>query len=78
MKQTGFENGNIVPIGTFALKSGWPQMPSEDRRRDERVHPILVTGLADSAMQSYLEAAYLERLRKRRDRAARLSALTSE
>ena len=33
-------------------------------------------GMAGSAMKTYLEAAYVERLQKRKRRAARLAALT--
>jgi len=66
MKKTGFENGSIVPIGTFALGSSWPTMPSDDRRRDERVYPVLRIGAMNT--QSYAEWAYKDK----KERAAKI------
>jgi hypothetical protein len=78
MKNKGFENGNVVPIVSGNVQSFWVEMPNEYRKRDERIYPILRTGMHDSAMKTYLDAAYVDRLTKRKHRAARLAALTSE
>ena len=76
MKNKGFENGNVVPIVSGNVQSYWPQIPDQDRQRDLRVYHVLNTGMAGSAMKTYLEAAYVERLQRRKRRAARLAALT--
>lgn len=80
MSKIGFENDRIVPIGKFDLRSSWTQMPNQVVRHWERKFPVMVTGQADAAMRSYLEAAQRETHRKRaaiaRSKADRLRALT--
>ena len=76
MKNKGFENGNVVPIVCGNVQSYWTPMPNEERQRDLRVYHVLNTGMAGSAMKTYLEATYVERLQRRKRRAARLAALT--
>ena len=76
MKNKGFENGNVVPIVSGNVQSYWPQMPDQNRQRDLRVYHVLNTGMGGSAMKTYLEATYVERLQRRKRRAARLAALT--
>jgi hypothetical protein len=76
MKNKGFENGNVVPIVCGNVQSYWTPMPNEERQRDLRVYHVLNTGMADSAMKTYLEAKYVERLQRRKRWAARLAALT--
>ena len=76
MKNKGFENGRAVPIVCGNVQSYWTPMPNEERQRDPRVYHVLNTGMAGSAMKTYLEATYVERLQRRKRRAARLAALT--
>ena len=76
MKNKGFENGRAVPIVCGNVQSYWTPMPNEERQRDLRVYHVLNTGMAGSAMKTYLEATYVERLQRRKRRAARLAALT--
>ena len=71
-----WENNRPVPAGT-TVRSSWPDAPNQERFRQEWLYPVLRTGQADSAMKHYLEAMCIERLTKRRNRAARLAALTS-
>ena len=80
MKNKGFENGRIVPVTSGNVKSEWPAYPDESRQRDLRVYHVLRTGMQDSAMKTYLEAAQRDVHRKRaaiaRRHAERAKALT--
>lgn len=68
MKNKGFENGNVVPIVSGNVQSFWIEMPNEYRQRDERIFPILRTGMHDSAMKTYLDAE----CRRKKEKAARI------
>jgi len=70
-----WENDRPVVVGRD-MRSSWPDAPNQERFRQEWLYPVLRTGQADSAMKHYLETMSLDRLTKRRDRAARLAALT--
>ena len=70
-----WENDRPVVVSRD-MRSSWPDAPNQERFRQEWLYPVLRTGQADSAMKHYLETMSLDRLTKRRDRAARLAALT--
>lgn len=65
MKRTGFENGGVVPIGTFYLGSSWPMMPNDDRRLWEHKKPVMICGQQEAAQKAY-EDAVDEQQRQRR------------
>jgi len=70
-----WENDRPVVVSRD-MRSSWPDAPNQERFRQEWLYPVLRTGQADSAMKHYLETMSLDRLTKRRYRAARLAALT--
>lgn len=72
-----WENDRPVVVGKD-MRSSWPDAPNQERFRQEWLYPVLRTGQADSAMKHYLETMCIERLTKRRNRAARLAALTRD
>lgn len=72
-----WENDRPVVVGKD-MRSSWPDAPNQERYRQEWLYPVLRTGQADSAMKQYLDDMTVERLTKRRDRAARLAALTKD
>lgn len=61
----GFENGVLVPVGTFKINSSWPSMPNEDRQRAERVAPVLVYGQSEAMQNTYEKAIEKQQTDKR-------------
>ena len=76
-----WENDRPVVVGKD-VRSGWPNMPNQERIRQEWLYPVLRTGQADSAMKTYLENQWMDELQRRKHiiakQQARLAALTQD
>ena len=76
-----WENDRPVVVGKD-VRSSWPDIPNQERIRQEWLYPVLRTGQADSAMKTYLENQWMEELQRRKHiiarQQARLAALTQD
>lgn len=79
--KVAWENDRPVVVGKD-VRSSWPDMPNQERNRQEWLYPVLRTGQADSAMKTYLETKWVNELQRRKHiiarQQARLAALTQD